>query len=46
MKVNLTGIVWLALCACVGYLIANSLYGTIAGLTVGLFLTLLAEFFL
>lgn len=46
MKVNLSGIVWLALCACVGYLIANSFYGTIAGLTIGLFLTLLAEILL
>lgn len=46
MKVNLTGIVWLSFCACIGYLIANSLYGTIAGLSVGLFLTLLAEIFL
>ena len=46
MKVNLTGIVWLALCACVGYLISNSLYGTIEGLAFGLFLTLLAETFL
>jgi hypothetical protein len=46
MKVNLTGIVWLSLCTCVGYLITNSLHGTIAGLTVGLFITLLAEIFL
>ena len=46
MKVNLTCFVWLSLCACVGYLIVNSLYGTIAGLTIGLFLTLLAEVFL
>ena len=41
---NPVAIAFWAFFACLGFLIYNSLYGAIAGLTVGLALTLMVEF--
>lgn len=42
---NTTAIVLWAVCACVGFLVSNSLYGAVAGLTVGLTITLIADLY-
>jgi len=42
---NPSAVVMWAFCACVGYLVSGGLFGAVAGLTVGLALTLVADFY-